>query len=129
MMSLAAMLFGAFGRNPSQNVGERALVHYFRITMDWSVSRPTYLVQPVVVGPTDGATLTTASVHYLNIRGRLARRFGGIMTTPTPVHGNGKNITAMTVRVKATVVATNGRCVGVLAIIANQVVDQMDFAT
>jgi len=101
--SLAAMLLRG---HPSQNVGESAI-----------------MITGMVVGNTIGATLTTASVHYLNITRRLAKKSGGNLTTTKSVQKYiEKNITAMSVRVKA--MAAGRANVGVLAINHCQVVNQ-----
>jgi len=78
-----------------------------------------------------GATLTAASVRYLNIRRRLARRSGGTKTNRAmSVQKNGKNTTVITVRVEAMLVATAGELVGDLAIAAKIIVKVLrDIAT
>ena len=104
-ISLAAIVLGR-PTKPSQNVGESA-----------------NMIGRMVVGNTDGATLTTASVHYLNITRRLAKKSGGNLTTTKSVQKYiEKNITAMSVRVKA--MAAGRANVGVLAINHCQVVNQ-----
>jgi len=104
-MSLAAIVLG---RHPTQNVGESANM----IT--------------IVVAYTNGATLTTASVHILSISRRIAKKSGGpTRTTTKSVQKNlEENITAMSVRVEAMAAMTAN--VGVLAIIGHhrQVVNQ-----
>jgi len=99
------------GRNLNQNVGERA-------NLKKAALGATSLERGQI-----GATLTAASVRYLNIRRRLARRSGGTKTNRAmSVQRNGKNTTVITVRVEAMLVATAGELVGDLAIAAKVIV-------
>jgi len=114
MISLAAIM----GRNLNQNVGERAISNLKKAALGVGL----YWI---------GATLTAASVRYLNIRRRLARRSGGTKTNRAmSVQKNGKNTTVITVRVEAMLVATAGELVGDLAIAAKIIVKVLrDIAT